>query len=130
MSGPPALGRLLESFFRDRLTQQRNASPATIASYRDALRLLVLFAAERTGRKPAALAVQDLDRHLVLAYLDHLEHERGNAIPHPQCPADGGAVIFPACGLERSGINRHCPTDPGHPHQAREHRGALCPAAR
>lgn len=81
MSGPPTLGRLLESFFRDRLTQQRNASSATIASYRDALRLLVLFAAERTGRKPAALAVEDLDRDLVLGYLDHLEHERGNSVP-------------------------------------------------
>ena len=81
MSRPPTLARLLESFFHERLKHQRNASPATIASYRDALRLLVLFASERTGRKPAALTVQNLDRDLVLAYLDHLEHGRGNSIP-------------------------------------------------
>jgi site-specific recombinase XerD len=80
MSGQPSLARLLESFFRDQLTQQRNASPATIASYRDALRLLVLFACEHTGRKPCGLAVQDLDRDVVLAYLNHLEQERGNCI--------------------------------------------------
>jgi site-specific recombinase XerD len=80
MNGQPSLARLLESFFRDRLTQQRNASSATIDSYRDALRLLVLFAAERTGRKPAALTAEDLDRDLVLAYLNHLEHGRGNSV--------------------------------------------------
>jgi len=49
---------LLESFFRHRLTKQRNASRSTIASYRDALRLLLLFAAERTGRKPSSLAIE------------------------------------------------------------------------
>jgi integrase/recombinase XerD len=80
MSGQPSLARLLESFFRNRLTDQRNATPATIASYRDALRLLVLFASERTGHNPCVLTVQDLDRDLILAFLDHLEQERGNCI--------------------------------------------------
>ena len=54
MNGLPSLARLLESFFYRYLTQQRNATPATIRTYRDALRLLVLFAAERTGKKPCA----------------------------------------------------------------------------
>ena len=80
MTRKSPLATLLQSFFRIRLTLQRNATPATIASYRDALRLLVLFASERTGRKPCALTVQDLDRDLVLAYLDHLERNRGNCI--------------------------------------------------
>ena len=64
MSAHPSLAPLLESFFRNRLAKQRNASPATITSYRDALRMLILFAAEQTGRKPCALAVEDLDRDL------------------------------------------------------------------
>jgi len=51
MSAHLSLAPLLESFFRRRLTKQRNASPSTVASYRDALRMLVLFVAERTGRK-------------------------------------------------------------------------------
>ncbi|MES0158118.1 hypothetical protein NKJ81_32065 [Mesorhizobium sp. M0018] len=67
MSVHLSLAPLLESFFRNRLTKQRNASPSTIASYRDAWRMLVLFAAERTGRKPYALAVEDFDRDLILA---------------------------------------------------------------
>jgi site-specific recombinase XerD len=76
----PPLGELIESFFRHRLVAQRNASPATVATYRDALRLLVVFAAERSGTSPSALAVADLDRDAVLAFLDHLENARGNSV--------------------------------------------------
>jgi site-specific recombinase XerD len=78
MTAKSSHANLLESFFHDRLPVQRNATHATIASYRDALRLLVLFASKRTGRKPCALTLQDLDRDLVLAYLDHLEKDRSN----------------------------------------------------
>jgi len=80
MTGQASLARQLETFFHRRLTDQRNATPATIKTYRDALRLLVLFASERAGKKPCALAVQDLDRDVVLAYLDHLERSRGNCV--------------------------------------------------
>jgi len=80
MSGQLSLAHHLESFFHRRLTQQRNATPATVKTYRDALRLLVLFAAERAGKKPCALAVGDLDRDVVLAYLNHLECSRANGV--------------------------------------------------
>lgn len=50
MKTHPSLASLLESFFRTRLARQKNASPATIASYRDALHMLILFAAARIGR--------------------------------------------------------------------------------
>ena len=80
MSTQPSLAPLFESFFRDQLTRQRNATPATIASYRDALRMLVLFASERTGHKPCALRLPDLDRDVVLGYLDHLERSRRNCV--------------------------------------------------
>ena len=74
----PALAGLLESFFRKRLIVQRRASHATVASYRDALRLLLTFTSEKAGKAPSDLAVGDLDRDMVLAFLDHLEVARGN----------------------------------------------------
>ena len=80
MSSQPTLAQQLESFFHQRLTQQRNATLATITTYRDALRLLVLFVSKRTGKKPVALVVNDLDRDVILAYLDHLERSRTNSI--------------------------------------------------
>lgn len=80
MSEHLLLAPLLESYFRRRLTKQRNATPATVASYRDALRMLILFAATRLRKKPAALALEELDRDLILAFLDELEEKRNNTI--------------------------------------------------
>jgi site-specific recombinase XerD len=77
-SDSPTLGSLLESFFRRRLVAQRRASPATIATYRDALKLLLVFAGRRSGKPPSRLALHDLDRDAVLDFLDHLEKERSN----------------------------------------------------
>ena len=50
----------LQSFFTDRLMKQRMASPKTIASYRDSLRLLIVFVHERTGKQPCSLDWEDL----------------------------------------------------------------------
>ena len=43
------LAPILQSFFTDKLARQRQASPRTVAAYRDALRLLVQFASLVTG---------------------------------------------------------------------------------
>ena len=51
----------LQSFFTDRLANQRQASPRTIAAYRDTLRLLVVFVHHRTGKPPIQLDWDDLD---------------------------------------------------------------------
>jgi site-specific recombinase XerD len=68
----------LESFFVDRLARQRHASSRTIASYRDSLKLLIVFVHRRTGKTPSALEWDDLDAEAVSTFLDHLEAERGN----------------------------------------------------
>ncbi len=43
---------LLQSFFTDRLLRQRQASPHTVATYRDCFRLLLQFAQKRLGKNP------------------------------------------------------------------------------
>jgi integrase/recombinase XerD len=73
-----ALAPVLEAFFTERLIAQRRASGHTIASYRGTFRLLLGFAAAKTGKKPSALDIADLDAPLIAAFLDHLEHERHN----------------------------------------------------
>jgi site-specific recombinase XerD len=69
----------LQAFFTDRLARQRQASPRTIAAYRDALRLLLIFVQQRTGTPAANLDWTDLDADTVSAFLNHLEDERGNS---------------------------------------------------
>lgn len=76
----PTLAQLLQQFFVERLMQQRNASPRTVAAYRDTMRLLLQFAEQRLHRSPERLALNDLDAPLILAFLDHLEVNRHNSI--------------------------------------------------
>jgi site-specific recombinase XerD len=75
-----ALAPTLQAFFTERLIGQRQASPNTVAAYRDTMRLLLCFAAQRAGKQPSQLQIEDLDAPLVGEFLDHLEHERGNGV--------------------------------------------------
>jgi integrase/recombinase XerD len=70
----------VQAFFTHHLCQHKQASPQTIASYRDTFRLFLTFVKDTTGREPAALQVSDLDAPLVLQFLDYLEQQRGNTV--------------------------------------------------
>ncbi len=59
------LSPLLQSFFTERLMSQRQASPHTIASYRDTFRLLLAFAEENLSRPPSKLTLDDLNAPFV-----------------------------------------------------------------
>lgn len=72
------LGPHLAVFLREHLPRDRRASPHTCEAYATSFRFLVVFAARRLRTKPAALAVEQIDAELILAFLEHLEVERGN----------------------------------------------------
>jgi site-specific recombinase XerD len=83
MGGGPVMTLIaptLQTFFTDRLTAQRQASPRTIAAYRDTLRLLLGFVHRQTGKLPAQLDWDDLDATMISAFLSYLEGERGNSV--------------------------------------------------
>lgn len=69
---------LLQRFFTERLATQMNASPNTIAGYRDTFRLLLRYAERRLGRPPTRLRIEDIDADLVTDFLVHIETERQN----------------------------------------------------
>jgi site-specific recombinase XerD len=70
----------LQAFFTDRLAQQRNASPHTVVAYRRTFCLLLEFLQERSGKPASKLDFADLNATVVVAFLRHLEDERGNSI--------------------------------------------------
>ena len=74
------LAPILQSFFTERLHQQRQASAHTIATYRDAIRLLVVYAADQTAKAPSVMDIADLDAPLIGAFLNHLEASRKNSV--------------------------------------------------
>jgi len=77
---PPSFASLVQQFFTEYLVAQRAVSPRTVACYRDALMLFLDFAGHALGKTPTALRLIDIRPDLILAFLDHLEHERHNAV--------------------------------------------------
>ena len=61
MKAQSSFPALLQAFFTDRLMGQRNASPHTIASYRDTFRLLLKFAQQHLHQPPSRLALENLN---------------------------------------------------------------------
>jgi integrase/recombinase XerD len=58
-----ALAPVLQAFFTDRLIAQRRASSHTIAGYRSTFRLLLGFAAAKTGKPPSRSTSPTSTRH-------------------------------------------------------------------
>lgn len=77
---PTNFARLLESFFCQRLMQQRNVSQQTVFSYRDTFRLLLRFSERHLGKSASKLQLEDINISLVLAFLDDIEVRRRNCI--------------------------------------------------
>lgn len=74
-----AIAPYLSTFLREHLPRERRASPHTCEAYAYAFQLLVCFAAHRLNTNPSSLELEQIDAPLVLAFLEHLEHERGNS---------------------------------------------------
>ena len=85
MSTKPTLPTLLHGFFETYLAGQRDVSPNTIFAYRDSIKLLLRFAAHKTGRQVIRLQVDDLGSDTVLAFLAYLEAERKNCAATRNC---------------------------------------------
>ena len=77
---PPSFAALVQSFFTEHLTQQRAMSPRTVATYRDGFVLFLDFATAHLHKQPTTMKLQDITPALILAFLDHLEQVRGNAV--------------------------------------------------
>ncbi len=76
----PSFPALVQAFFAEHLTQQRALSPRTVATYRDAFMLFLDFVQAHCAKSPAVLKLTDITPELILAFLDHLEHERHNTV--------------------------------------------------
>ncbi len=74
-----ALAPYLSAFLLEHLPRERNASQHTTEAYAYSFKLLVCFAASRLDLKPCQVEVEQLDVPLILAFLQHIETDRGNS---------------------------------------------------
>lgn len=74
------VGNLVYQFFEHHLKAEKGLAPTSIRSYRDGIRLFLLFLARKNRRPISKLGLTDLSADNVRAFLAHLEVERGNSI--------------------------------------------------
>ncbi len=77
MNDTGLLGRWLRRFLEEHIVSERNLARNTQISYRDTLVLLLPFVADKARTPVDRLTVRDLSAERVLAFLAHLEGERG-----------------------------------------------------
>ena len=109
---------LLTRFFTQRLTQQRNASPHTIISYRDTFHLLLLFAKTKLAKDPSQLTMEEIDAPLISAFLDDLQDRRGIGARSRNLSAHGYSLVLPLCLIRNAGPVRTDSAGTSHPQQA------------
>ena len=119
MSIQPNFGVLLERFFIQRLMQQRQASAHTIASYRDTFKLLLKFVQKRLRKAPSALALEDIDAPLVMAFLDEMEGARGITARTRNLRLTAVLPLYGLRSADALGANPACSGDSGQAVHAR-----------
>ena len=67
-------------FFDQYLPHLKGSSDQTIKAYRDVFSLFLPFVADKLSIQIASLRVEHLSPDMVLAFLDHLESDRGNVV--------------------------------------------------
>ncbi|CDX52797.1 hypothetical protein MPL3365_170098 [Mesorhizobium plurifarium] len=67
-------------YFEHHLKAEKGLASTSIRSYRDGIRLFLLFLARENRRPISKLTLRDLSADNVRAFLAHLEAERGNGI--------------------------------------------------
>jgi len=80
MSNSHPIGPFVRRFLLESVVADRNLSLHTQKSYRDAIRLLLRFIAERYGIEPTRLTVEEVKAEVVRHFLAYLEKERSSSL--------------------------------------------------
>ncbi len=80
MSETQQIGPIVQSFFLDHLITVKGLRPSSVRSYRDTMRLFLAFIAADKRCKITRLRLGDLTFERVVAFLRHLEEDRGNHV--------------------------------------------------
>ena len=113
MANPHVIGPFVRRFLLEEVGIERNLSINTQRSYRDTLRLLFHFLAERYATEPTQVTVEHLTVDVIKHFLTYLEEERGNT-RHTESAAHGPAFLLPLRVPADPGTHRTRHPDPQH----------------
>ena len=111
------LPALLQTFFTDRLLRQRQASPHTIAAYRDTFRLLLRFADQELHKPATELRIEEIDAPFLGRFLEHLERSRNNSPRTRNARLAAIRSFFRYVALNEPRSSPALSTKPGHARQ-------------
>jgi site-specific recombinase XerD len=118
----PSLPNHLKRFFSHYLPVQRGLAPNTILAYRDAIKLLLGYAADQRRKSVDELDVEDIDEPLVLAFLDHLETVRGCCAKTRNARLAAIRTFFGFVAREAPSLVLHCQAIRAIPLKRTEHK--------
>jgi len=116
------LPKPIQRFFSHYLPVVKGLAANTVAAYRDALRLLLCYAADRRKKSVDELNVEDLDEPLVLAFLDHLETARNCSASTRNARLAAIRAFFAFVAREDPSLLPQCHSIRGIPRKRTEHK--------
>jgi integrase/recombinase XerD len=104
------LAKLIKRFFSHYLPVQKGLAENTILAYRDAVKLLLCYAADTLNTSVEDLTVLEVDEPLVLDFLDHLENKRGCTARSRNARLAAIRALFGFIAREEPSLLLHCQT--------------------
>ena len=105
-----SIATFIKRFFSHYLPVQKGLSVNTIMAYRDAIKLLLCYAADTLKESVEELCVEEIDESLVLGFLDHLENTRGCSARTRNARLAAIRALFGFIAREEPSLLLHCHT--------------------
>jgi site-specific recombinase XerD len=103
-----AVADFMQPFFSHYLPVQRGLSINTIAAYRDAIKLLLCYVADRLKKSVDVLDVEDVTPVVVLGFLDHVQQQRGCTVKTRNVRLAAIRGLFAFIGRQRPEMLAQC----------------------
>jgi integrase/recombinase XerD len=104
------LARYIKRFFSYYLPVTKGLANNTILAYRDAVKLLICYAADNLNKKVEDLYIEQINESLVLDYLDYLEENRGCGPGTRNARLAAIRSLFGFIAREEPSLILHCQT--------------------
>lgn len=102
------IAKFIKRFFSYYLPVQKGLAANTILAYRDAIKLLLCYAADTLHKNVEELCVEDIDESLVLQFLDHLENIRTCSARTRNARLAAIRALFSFIAREEPSLLLHC----------------------
>ena len=102
------IAKFIKRFLSYYLPVQKGLAVNTILAYRDAIKLLLCYAADTLHKNVEELCVEDIDESLVLQFLDHLENIRTCSARTRNARLAAIRALFSFIAREEPSLLLHC----------------------